>query len=192
MRASTASLLVPALLLLAAAPAATFSVPLSPTRSMRTLAAHRCATVMQEEEPEAPAAPETPADRTSPLAGIVGEQSLSEFEKKKAEDNAKRLALRERINIALPATFFISLGIASFFGKEKTQEVLSAGSDPMSKAPGVAEARAKKKERQAQVRALDESRPVFFPSRLREPLYPTPCPLPACSLAGNQGPAGVL
>ena len=72
----------------------------------------RAAIRMQEEEAapveEAAAVPESsgPLDRTSPLAGVVGETNLKSFEEKKAEDNAKRLALRERINIGLPAAFF--------------------------------------------------------------------------------------
>ena len=52
-----------------------------------------------EAVPEAAAVPESsgPLDRTSPLAGVVGETNLKSFEEKKAEDNAKQLeSLAER------------------------------------------------------------------------------------------------
>ena len=119
----------------------------------------RAAIRMQEEEAapveEAAAVPESsgPLDRTSPLAGVVGETNLKSFEEKKAEDNAKRLALRERINIGLPAAFFLSLGAASFIGEDKVKAALKGdgSGDPFGNAPGVAEARAKKKEREAKV-----------------------------------------
>ena len=107
----------------------------------------RAAIRMQEEEAapveEAAAVPESsgPLDRTSPLAGVVGETNLKSFEEKKAEDNAKRLALRERINIGLPAAFFLSLGIASFVGEDKVKAALKGdgSGDPFGNAPGVAE-----------------------------------------------------
>ena len=126
----------------------------------------RAAIRMQEEEAapveEAAAVPESsgPLDRTSPLAGVVGETNLKSFEEKKAEDNAKRLALRERINIGLPAAFFLSLGIASFIGEDKVKAALKGdgSGDPFGNAPGVAEARAKKKEREAKVRCLHDWR----------------------------------
>ena len=126
----------------------------------------RAAIRMQEEEAapveEAAAVPESsgPLDRTSPLAGVVGETNLKSFEEKKAEDNAKRLALRERINIGLPAAFFLSLGIASFVGEDKVKAALKGdgSGDPFGNAPGVAEARAKKKEREAKVRCLHDWR----------------------------------
>ena len=119
---------------------------------------------MQEEEPlqwRGDAVPSRPAGgRTSPLAGVVGETNLKSFEEKKAEDNAKRLALRERINIGLPAAFFLSLGIASFVGEDKVKAALKGdgSGDPFGNAPGVAEARAKKKEREAKVRCLHDWR----------------------------------
>ena len=126
----------------------------------------RAAIRMQEEEAapveEAAAVPESsgPLDRTSPLAGVVGETNLKSFEEKKAEDNAKRLALRERINIGLPAAFFLSLGAASFVGEDKVKAALKGdgSGDPFGNAPGVAEARAKKKEREAKVRCLHDWR----------------------------------
>jgi len=87
--------------------------------------------------------------RTSPLASFVGETTLSDFEKKKAEDNAKRLALRERINIGLPAVTLLAYAIASVVGEDKLKDKLKGGGDPFANAPGVAEAREKKKARQA-------------------------------------------
>jgi hypothetical protein len=68
------------------------------------------------------------------------------------EDNAARTALRERINFALPAITLSALAIASLIGEDKVKSTLSSGGgDPFGNAPGVAEARAKKKEREAKV-----------------------------------------
>ena len=126
-----------------------FAAPLAVGR------AGRAAMVRMQEEGEPEAAPPSSAPKTSPLAGIVGDQTLSEFQKKKDEDNAKRLELRGRINVALPAITLGALALAQLAGgKDAIQKVTGGGGgDPFGNAPGVAEARAKKKERQAKGKA---------------------------------------
>ena len=146
------STLVAAVLLLLSAPVAAYRV--APLAGWRTASSRATAlsVIRMQDEPAEDAAPAEPAARTSPLAGIVGEQSLSEFQAKKEEDNAKRTALRERINIALPAIALGCLAIAQLAGPDKTKDFFGGGGDPFGNAPGVAEAREAKKERVAKVR----------------------------------------
>ena len=155
-----------AALMLLLAPASAFSLVAPRAPACARAASAVTALRMQAEEPpaadasadEAPpaeAAAAPASERTSPLAGIVGEQSLSDFQKKKDEDNAKRLALRSKINIALPGITLGCLLLANVLGfdKEKIKEMTGGGGDPFSNAPGVAEAREKKAARQAKAKA---------------------------------------
>ena len=103
-----------------------------------------------------PAAPAAAAAKSSPLAGLVGDQTLDDFQAKKERDNAKRLATRKITNIAIPAVTLSFLAICTFFGEEKTKAFFSEFDNPMSNAPGFEQAKAAKAERKAQAKAEQE------------------------------------
>lgn len=105
--------------------------------------------------PAAPA-PATAAAKSSPLAGLVGDQTLDDFQAKKERDNAKRLATRKITNIAIPAVTLSFLAVCTFFGEEKTKAFFAEFDNPMSNAPGFEQAKAAKAERKAQAKAEQE------------------------------------
>ena len=73
------------------------------------------------------------------------------MQKWKAEENAKRNALRSKINVALPLAFGLSFATAVFFGEDNTKEFVKqfGGSDPLGNAPGIEQGRQLKKDSQA-------------------------------------------
>ena len=142
------------LLSLLATPVAAFtlaSAPLAPCARVAT--SGLCAVRMQADAPE-PEPPAATPGASSPLAGFAANAEPTSLSKKE-EDNAKRNELRAKINIFLPLTFFGCFGIASFIGEDKVKGSLAGAGDPLANAPGVTEAREKKKERVAKVRSTE-------------------------------------
>ena len=133
-----------AAILLLASPVAAFtlaSAPLTPCAGGAAISGF-CAVRMQDDAPEK-------VGTDSPLASFASADAMSQ----KEEANAKREALRSRINIFLPLTFVTCFGIASFIGEDKVKGSLAGMGDPLSSAPGVTEAREAKKKRGAKVRS---------------------------------------
>ena len=113
-----------------------------------------------DEEPPAPAPPKyvTMEQASSPLAGLVGDMKLEEFQKKKDEDNAKRKAVRDRNNKLIPAAFGLFLAYCFAVGgdtvKQQSQDLFK---DPLANAPGMAEARERKAAKKAEADAEKEA-----------------------------------
>lgn len=135
-------------LLLTASPVAAYTLIASP-------AAHATSSglraIRMQTEPPADSSPAS-ASRDSPLAGFVSKETTDAFQAKKDADNAKREALRAKINIALPVSFIGSFLIALAIGEDNVKGSLADLGDPTAGAPGVAEARAAKKARVEKVR----------------------------------------
>jgi len=115
-----------------------------------------------EDEEEKPVAASS-AEKSSPLAGIVSDQTVSEMQEYKDRENAKRLRVRKRNNILIPAvTVGLLLALQLAGGKAKLQELgFDENFDLLANTPGMAETRVKKAERAAQA---EENRDAFVQS----------------------------
>lgn len=133
--------------------------------SQSTLSGLRMMAESDDETSKAPAPPSPPATRDSPLAAVVGEQSLDDFEKYKAQENEKRQAIRKRNNILIPAVSLAFFAYASFIGEDTFKSQVAQFGDPLANAPGLTEAREKKAaredkeaaERDAQIQKLRDN-----------------------------------
>jgi len=116
----------------------------------------------EEGEEEKPVAASS-AEKSSPLAGIVSDQTVSEMQEYKDRENAKRLRVRKRNNILIPAvTVGLLLALQLAGGKAKLQELgFDENFDLLANTPGMAETRVKKAERAAQA---EENRDAFVQS----------------------------
>jgi hypothetical protein len=143
------------------------NAPASTLSALRPGFAHSTARLaharMQEPDEEAAAPPPAPKyvtmeQASSPLAGLVGDMKLEEFQKKKEEDNAKRKAIRDRNNKLIPAAFGLFLAYCFAVGgdtvKQQSQDVFK---DPLANAPGMSEARERKAAKKAEADAEKEA-----------------------------------
>ena len=121
---------------------------------------------MQEQEDtakeadEAPAAPKyvTMEQASSPLAGLVGDMKLEEFQKKKDEDNARRKEVRDRNNKLIPAAFGLFLTYCFAVGGDTVkQQSNDLFKDPLANAPGMSEARERKAAKKTEADAEKEA-----------------------------------
>jgi hypothetical protein len=139
----------------------TFAPPNCVTQSRSMM--HCAASIyMQEEgapEEEATAKPVAPTSETasSPLAGLVGDDKLSEFQAQKEADNAKRNALRARNNVLIPAVVIGAYAIAAVIGEDNVKAFFKDFDDPLSKAPGVERGRQIKAENRAKTAEWQKS-----------------------------------
>ena len=161
-----ATALATALVLTGVASSAAYSPAraLPPLGSSQSPASARCTTLaprMLDEDAEkaAVATDSGQQPRASPLAGVVGDEKLREFQEYKDAENAKRLEMRKRNNILIPGvTLSLLLALQLAGGKAKLTELTGDmdGFDPLSNAPGVESGRKDKEVRQARAQAVKQ------------------------------------